>query len=76
MSQSDCIDGDLNAHEWKPLSFVFETQRLDGYGGVQVRQPDIRAGRVYAVCMRCFKHTYIVTQWVGFCLDEPDTPTS
>lgn len=60
-------------HEWQPLSFVFESQLLDGEGRVLIRQPSTGAGRVYCVCMKCHSHTYIVTEWVGFYLPDPDT---
>ena len=59
-------------HEWQPLSFVFESQLLDREGRVLVRQPDTEEGRVYCVCMRCHSHTYIVTEWAGFYLPDPD----
>jgi hypothetical protein len=70
-TQGDCVAGDMDTHEWQPLSFVFETQLLDKDGRVNVRQPDIDAGRVYCVCMRCHQHTYIVTKWAGFFLPDP-----
>ena len=63
---SNCSDGDLYAHEWQPISFVFETQLLDAEGRVIVRQPKTEKARVYCVCMKCHKHTYIETDWVGF----------
>lgn len=69
------------AHEWQPVSFVFETQLLDSQGQVRIRQPDIEDGRVYCVCMKCHSHSYIVTRWVGFYivrdedLDEDGTDT-
>lgn len=64
-------------HEWNPLSFVFETQLLDDVGRVRVRQPDIKKGRVFLVCVKCASHTYMQTEWVGFRLEgsldrEPD----
>lgn len=76
-TQSSCVDGDLDNHVWQPLSFVFETQLLDNMGRYIIRrQPDIDEGRVYCVCMRCHKHTYIVTKWVGFYLTSPlDQPS-
>ncbi len=49
---SDCIDGDLYAHDWTPLSFVFETQLLDEDGRVRVRQPATDHAKVYCVCMK------------------------
>ncbi|MFJ1653479.1 hypothetical protein ACIOC2_19230 [Streptomyces sp. NPDC088337] len=58
-------------HQWQPLSFVFETQLLGAEGRVIVRQPSIDEGRVYAVCMPCRSHTYIVTAWVGYHLGHP-----
>lgn len=58
-------------HQWQPLSFVFETQLLGADGRVHVRQPSIDEGRVYAVCMPCRSHTYIVTAWVGYYLGRP-----
>ncbi|HET6636805.1 MAG TPA: hypothetical protein VFH77_17440 [Streptomyces sp.] len=58
-------------HQWQPLSFVFETQLLDRQGRVLARQPDIEEGRVYAVCMPCRSHTYLVTAWVGYYLGYP-----
>ena len=83
-TRSSCVDGDLDNHVWQPLSFVFETQLLDDMGRYIIRrQPDIDEGRVYCVCMRCHKHTYIVTKWAGFYLsgpldrpaeEEPDEP--
>ena len=68
---SNCSDGDLYAHEWQPLSFVFETQLLDGEGRVLIRQPDIDRARVYVVCMKCHKHSYIETEWAGFYVSPP-----
>ncbi len=59
-------------HSWQPLSFVFETQLLDGSGRVQIRQPNIDAGRVYCVCMKCHHHTYIETKWVGYFVSTPE----
>lgn len=58
-------------HQWQPLSFVFETQLLDRLGRVEVRQPDLEQGRVYAVCLPCRSHTYIETAWVGYYLGYP-----
>lgn len=54
------------AHEWQPVSMVFETQLLDDRGRVQVRQPDLGAGRVYLVCLLCAQHTYLETNEVGY----------
>lgn len=65
-----CVDG--SDHDWKPISFVFETQLLDGYGRVQVRQPAINDGRVYLVCLGCCSHTYVNTDWVGYYLGGPE----
>jgi hypothetical protein len=42
---------------------VFETQLLDEYGRVRVRQPDIDKGRVYLVCLLCASHTYMTTRF-------------
>lgn len=56
-------------HEWQPVSMVFETQLLDERGRVQVRQPDLEAGRVYLVCLRCAQHTYMQTNAVGYRLE-------
>lgn len=64
-----CNDG--NDHQWQPVSFVFETQLLDGEGRVRIRQPNISEGRVYVVCMGCRSHTYVVTEWVGYFLGGP-----
>lgn len=62
-------------HAWQPVSMVFETQLLDEYGRVRVRQPDTEAGRVYLVCLQCASHTYQETRWIGHRLygskDEP-----
>ena len=66
-----CVDGTFEGHEWQPLSFVFETQLLDHDGRVVIRQPDLDKGRVYCVCMKCHRHTYIVTTWVNFYLPDP-----
>lgn len=53
-------------HTWQPVSFVFESQLLDGPSGrVIIRQPDTKAGRVYLVCMGCHSHTWIETEWTG-----------
>ncbi|WP_010540392.1 hypothetical protein [Dietzia alimentaria] len=52
-------------HHWEPVSMVMETQLLDEYGRVQVRQPDIHEGRVYFICRGCACHTYMTTQWLG-----------
>ncbi|WP_159424492.1 hypothetical protein [Streptomyces sp. 3214.6] len=38
---------------------------------MEIRQPSIDEGRVYAVCMPCRSHTYIVTAWVGYFLGYP-----
>ena len=59
------------AHDWVPLSFVFETQLLDKHGRVLIRQPHLDTGRVYCVCMGCHSHTYIETKWAGYYLDAP-----
>lgn len=59
-------------HDWKPVSFVFESQLLDKDGRVQIRQPDITKGRVYCVCMKCCGHTYMETGWVGYYINSPD----
>lgn len=59
-------------HNWQPISFVFETQLLDGEGRVRIRQPSINDGRVYVVCMACRTHTYVVTEWAGYFLGGPD----
>ena len=64
-----CDDGE--PHRWQPLSFVFETQLLDGSGRVVIRQPDTEKARVYAVCMECRSHTYVETEWVGYYLGGP-----
>ena len=58
-------------HKWQPVSFVFETQLLDGGGRVYIRQPDLERGRVYCVCLGCFSHTYIETKWLGGYIDTP-----
>jgi hypothetical protein len=62
----------IGPHAWQPISFRFEQQLLDPEGRVQVRQPDPERGRVYVVCMRCHRHTYIETLWAGYCLVRPD----
>lgn len=64
-----CDDG--GEHHWQPVSFVFEAQVLDKDGRVLIRQPDLRRGRVYCVCMACFAHTYAETEWAGFYLGGP-----
>lgn len=64
-----CDDG--QGHRWQPVSFVFETQLLDGEGRVRVRQPALEDGRVYVVCMECRSHTYVLTEWAGFYLGGP-----
>lgn len=69
--QGFCADGTIEGHTWQPLSFVFETQLLDHYGRVNVRQPALEDGRVYCVCMKCHQHTYIVTRWANFFLPDP-----
>lgn len=69
---SGCIDGDLYAHDWQPLSFVFESQLLDSEGRVLIRQPDIDEARVYCVCMKCRGWSYAVVDFVGFFLGNPD----
>lgn len=71
--QGHCVDGDLYGHDWRPLSFVFETQLLDNDGRVRIRQPDTEKGRVYCVCMRCHQHTYMVTRRAGFFIPDPWT---
>ncbi|WP_218649192.1 hypothetical protein [Paenarthrobacter nitroguajacolicus] len=53
-------------HVWETAGMVFETQLLDAYGRVQVRQPDLDAGRVYFICRQCASHTYMTTQWIGY----------
>lgn len=79
----ECVDG--AEHVWQPVSFVFESQLLDGNGRVQIRQPAIHGGRVFLVCMPCHSHTYIETTWVGYWLppterfdpdDEPEVGTA
>jgi hypothetical protein len=65
-----CDDGE--EHRWQPVSFRFETQLLDSEGRVRIRQPDIKEGRVYVVCMACRTHTYVVTEWAGYYLGGPD----
>jgi len=65
-----CDDG--GEHNWQPVSFVFETQLLDSEGRVRVRQPDLKEGRVYVVCMACRTYTYVVTEWAGYYLGGPD----
>ena len=69
--QPDCSGNSLEQHQWQPISFRFETQLLDQDGRVIVRQPHTEEGRVYCVCMRCHKHTYIVTSWAGFYVTPP-----
>ncbi len=59
-------------HDWKPVSFVFESQLLDKDGRVQIRQPDLTNGRVYCVCMKCCGHTHIETGYIGYYLNSPD----
>lgn len=68
---SRCTDGDLDHHEWQPVSFRFETQLLDDEGRVQVRQPDIEKAHVYFICMKCRGWTYGVFDWVGYYLGDP-----
>jgi hypothetical protein len=65
-----CDDGE--EHRWVPVSFVFESQLLDGEGRVLIRQPRIKEGRVFVVCMPCRAHTYIETEWAGYYLGGPD----
>jgi hypothetical protein len=69
---SGCTDGDLDHHDWRPISFRFETQLLDHRGRVQVRQPDTDGARVYFVCLKCRGWTYGVFDWVGFYLGDSD----
>lgn len=69
--EGHCVDGTMEGHEWQPLSFVFEGQLLDREGRVLIRQPDLEAGRVYCVCMKCHQHTYIVTKWANYFLPDP-----
>lgn len=65
-----CLDSqacdDEQDHRWQPVSFVFESQLLDGEGRVVIRQPDIKQGRVYVVCLHCRTHTYVETEWAGY----------
>jgi hypothetical protein len=56
-------------HSWQPVSMVFETQLLDDEGRVRIRQPDLKAGRVYLVCLACAQHTYMATNWTGYQLE-------
>jgi hypothetical protein len=49
------------AHEWQPVSMVFECQLLDESGRVVIRQPDPDRGRVYIVCLLCASHTSMST---------------
>ena len=61
-----CVEGRAgghDAHQWQPVSFVFE---------VSGQMPDLDRGRVYCVCMRCHKHTYIKTTWANFWLPPFD----
>lgn len=70
LNSQACDDGEK--HRWQPVSFRFETQLLDGHGRVRIRQPDLKEGRVYVVCMECRTHTYVVTEWAGYFLGGPD----
>ena len=67
-SKTRCING--SEHNWKPTSFVMETQLLDERGRVKIRQPDPEKARVYCVCMTCCLHTYIETEWAGYYLND------
>ena len=69
---SRCVDGGIDAHDWQPVSFRFETQTLGPHGEVLIRQPDIDEARVYFVCMKCRGWTYGVFDWVGYYLGHPD----
>lgn len=60
------------AHEWQPVSMVFETQLLDDEGRVKIRQPALRDARCYVVCMKCLAHTYVQTHWPGYFIASPD----
>ena len=64
-----CDDG--KEHRWQPVSFVFESQLLDEHGRVLVRQPAIDDGRLYVICMTCYTHSYIVTEFAGYFLGGP-----
>jgi hypothetical protein len=68
-----CANG-AKEHEWQPLSFVFESQVLDPEGRVHIRQPDTDNARVYCVCMKCYTHTYITTEWIGHFIPGPHDP--
>lgn len=53
-------------HDWKPLSFVFETQLLDDRGRVLIKQPALDEAKVYLVCLKCSSYTYMTTKWVSY----------
>lgn len=65
-----CNDG--RDHAWQPVSFRFETQVLDEYGRVNIRQPDLDKANVYCVCLGCNSWTYVETKWVGYYLGGPE----
>lgn len=69
---SGCIDGDSDHHVWQPCSFRFETQLLDDRGRVLARQPDLDAGRVYFICMKCRGFSFADFSYVGFQLGDTD----
>lgn len=55
-----CPETPDGEHVWTPVSFVMS------HG-----MPDPDAGRLYCVCMPCHAHTYLITEWVGYCLETP-----
>ena len=60
----------MDEHDWQPVSFVLETQLLGPKGQVRARQPDVERGRAYDVCMKCLRHSYVETEFVGYYLNE------
>ncbi|MEV6036011.1 hypothetical protein AB0L65_32990 [Nonomuraea sp. NPDC052116] len=69
-SGTKCLQG--AEHNWLPVSFRFETQLLDGWGRVDVRQPAINDGHVYFICMGCRSWSYMRFDYVGYQLGGPE----
>ncbi len=60
-----------DVHAWQPISFQFERQAIGNNGTSLDRVPNPERARVYVVCMRCHRFTYIETLWAGYCLVRP-----
>lgn len=53
-----CPATDGGDHIWTAIQFVMELGN----------RPHPDEGRLFAVCMPCQAHTYLITKWVGYCI--------